>query len=1248
MILKFPNLDALQKALGKKLIPPEVSQTALQAGFDDQDQLWLETAASLSRAALAELKKLNIQNPRTCSVKLNLKLSTWSDLATSQKYLLFADLDTLRVALSTGSVPVHVAQAPVVAGFDDQESIWVETPSNLTQAALKQLRKLGVQYAPKSNARLMARVSCWPELLPLYTDSVPTDHLEQTPVLFDLPTGERLAHLVTEVLRLGNDRQSFRWLDAKGADGSDPEASRALLRVVGPPYYSLLRAIDRQGQATAPIAFLERAPRVWVELGYTHPLIEQVKPGPGQLLLVRPPRQWTLIEEAPFRDVYEVMEYALPDQPVAWNEGSMEDKFKVSLSLKSGGSTEGGELWVLTDNPVEEVNHFVQNADEQIQNRLSFAVGKHGGKTTIVLRVRHSKLPPPVLILKATAYRPFLKLPNLFLPCGTWLHPKLRRDVVRQLLAEDNSVVTWLAPAGSGSFTPQSLPEDAFRPLTDWVDYVLDHDKEALQAWVQAAQFDFEPFVCDEEQPTKPKKATGSDRPRGKGGSSTSQDIDFPESVPVQEGKKKNTAEFTALEEDILDAEPADLDLLKLQQDLHLLEDQFQSLEGGLDIPERQELWPELARLNTALNNTDDASVCWLNALWGLDTPSGDYSWKWFRVEAGGVPVRNEPGTPRNRSWVSRMTLAGRANRELTAEDLDWLLNMAEPSSADLRALASILVWGCRNAPSPALLDRLNPLQRFLETHERLLPVRAAWLAWSSLVQLSKGDVLALARARDRLLERLFHNGLRPEQDLPSFLRFAGQPTSLRFRAVRQWLTELAEMAHDWMKAPGQRCAATANNAGYIDLIFSFGLARLGEPEASRELLDRAHTVLIGKDDVHDFLFNAFKYRIDQARESKPHTGPLPLEQMEYLEHMERMPRYVVDRLRQHSRILEPHLKIDPYRHWSSRTSDLEQKLAELVDLNDRKEVANRVHQLLREVPKGVRGAEARARILRAALELAPRVSEDFGREMLDQVMPTYDSLPETRDQNGLMEQANFLEKALFVAGHYDRIEHLHPLVGRFQTLLQSQKGDKAIHAIESLAGQVLRSLRKLGMREEIDQLLNLMEGVILQGQDIQHLDIQKMQNWPASLKALLHVAGERFYFGRDRQAEPVLQAVRAHLFREESGASIKDRTSLACVYAKTVGQAAVEVAQKRLEELFRNLAGIRDTYTTNSYSIQSGGDSKPGYGLSQLDVVEAVVLAVASEDFTLGSHARRWLDDDEFIVRRRIHRDLRAMLAHS
>src|SRR5262249_19814543 len=135
------------------------------------------------------------------------------------------------------------------------------------------------------------------------------------------------------------------------------------------------------------------------------------------------------------------------------------------------------------------------------------------------------------------------------------------------------------------------------------------------------------------------------------------------------------------------------------------------------------------------------------------------------------------------------------------------------------------------------------------------------------------------------------------------------------------------------------------------------------------------------------------------------------------------LPRNVVDRLRKHSVILEPDQRINPYRHWGARISEFEKALAELTDLTDRAELARRVEKLLAEVPKGSKGGEGRARVIRAGLEAAPRVGEDFARKMLEQAVPAYDALPETKELAQLTDQAAFLEKALFVAGHFGRTD---------------------------------------------------------------------------------------------------------------------------------------------------------------------------------------------------------------------------------
>jgi hypothetical protein len=731
-----------------------------------------------------------------------------------------------------------------------------------------------------------------------------------------------------------------------------------------------------------------------------------------------------------------------------------------------------------------------------------------------------------------------------------------------------------------------------------------------LDAWVQASRFDFEAFVCDDDGRPRKKAPPAPEKKQG------------PRATSKRSGARSDDVkELKAVEpeavvdlpvEDAMAVGPNEIELRRLA-----LEAEFLEIEGGLDAPERLKMWQELATLNAAQGILDDAAVCWMNVLWPQEPASADDAARWYRAEASG-----------DRSWAKG---ALDRNQNVAGAELKRLLGHPEPAGADLRALTALLVLAAgRASPPPALIERLNAVGRFLEKHEHLLPVRGAWLAWYHFARLSGGDVLALAHARDRLLERLFQEGLRPERDLPTFLRFAGQPSGQRFRAVRQWFAALPEAAKAWSAKTWSVGAANEPTAAYIDLVFAFGLARLGDTEPARASVKRVANVLTHRDDVHSFLHRAFEYRIRQAMDGKPHGGPLPDALVDELDLMEKMPRYLVERLLERSRILEPDRAVDAYRHWTLGDDPLGKELAELADLRDPKQVEERTKTLLRAVPDGARGSDLRSRVLRVALDQAPRVGEDFGRDLLARVAPAFDDLAVSSDVQVVVNQATLLEKGLAVAAHFDRPEHVHPLLERFRNMLAAQQGDLGVQAIESLAGQCFRGLRKLGMRAETDGLLTLMAQVLLAGRDAAAPDLPAQ---PAALRALLHVAGGWYYFGRDRQAESVLQKVRGVLFNKDSGLLPKDQAQLAGTYARTAGQAPLEMARVRLEELFDKLPPIRDQLTTQSH-----------YYLLHLNVVEAIVLAVVSDDFTMGTDARRWLDDDEYLVRKRIHRDLRAL----
>jgi cellulose synthase operon protein C len=1168
----------------------------------------------------------------------------------------FPDLDTLRLAITSSVVPPEISLAPAVGAVDDDGHVWMQPTEALPKKSVTALRKLGVESYEANGDLKAEEVTCWLQMLPVVRDPAPPTLSAQAPVIFDLPEAGQLPGLVAEMLRLGNDRQGFRWL-------KDGKKERVLLRVIGPPYYSLLRAFETGNQESAPRAYVERSPGVWVELGHTHTLVEYLKPKPGKVLFLRPDRQWEFFDEGPFRDIYEILDFTLPDATVGWTPTDPGPRLKVPLRLAPAGGNEPAEMWVLRHSAFDQVDALVRNADNHLLNRLAFAVGEHQGEKSIVLRVRPSKQAPPVLVLPdAVSFRPFLKLPNLFMPSGQRLQPPLRRDAVRQLLADDPDRIVWLYPGADGHFTPESLPDSSFRPLHDWVEYVLDHDQKSLQEWIDAARFDFGAFVCKDDVDTTPKPPKGK-VPRGDRKSMLTDDMDDDQAeavpVPVAEKSKKKQAkeedDFAVLEE----IKPSEL-----QQKLRDVQNQFLANEGPLDDATRKALWPEMASLNAALSQTDDAAICWLNAMWDHDGPPPDWVWAWTRAEIASWLKEQKLWPPPE--WAAHWGRndARTSGKGIVGEELDSLLELKEALPAHMRTLVSCILlaaWADTESPKPrgagrsvnrsaqAIIDRLPQIQAFLEKWENRLGIRAVWLAWTSLARLSAGDVLSLAKARDRLLERLLSHGMNLEYDMPTFLRFSGQQSSERYLLVRDRVVGLQKLSQNWIKdcyaADGSHNQNAAEyTQAYKNLMFAFGLARLGEVGECHRLKQRATQALEKKDDVHTFLLNAFTYRVEEALAGRPHSGPLPPDYRGYLQEIvakskaarmdapERNYPYFIDRLRHTSLILEPQEKIDPYRAVIASTNEMAKMITELYAIQDRQALEEAVEKLLKAPKK----PWEKLRLMHAALELAPRLREDYVISIVARLVAMRDAIATVEDSHDLEMRAKLLERALFLAGHYDRAEYLQQLVNSFIHLLSVQKGDMAAQALEPVAGQSLRCLRKLGLREEIDSLLQKMTDLIMQGDSLPAMRnrFKAADQWVTPLRTLLHIASGWFYFGRNEQAIPILDEARNLLFATDNKPTAVYRAGLASTYAMTLGQAPVDFALKRFEELFKKLGPLADGFVTKSH-----------YSRLQLQVIESVVLAVVSDDFAVGQNVRRWLDEDEYLVRSRIHRDLRAFM---
>ncbi len=1183
--------------------------------------------------------------------------------------LLFPDTDTLKLALASSIVGPDVALAPAALTIDTQGRFYVEPTVSLSRTTMKNLDRIGVKGSKRHGSTSPEKVANWLQIVPLQKEAGTPEFSSQAPVLFELESADDLPVLVAEMLRLGNDKQSFRWF----------EGARVLLRVLGPPYYTLLRALDKTASGTkgSVRAYLERAPRVWVEIGSTHPFAKQIRTPEDQLLLLRSPRQWLFLEDAPFQDVYDILQFELPKLPVGWNETTAPQKMTVPLKLSAGNAADVPELWVLRDdaltpggtgilpvhlnstgkmpvppNSIAQLDSFVRDADDRLLQRLTFAVASDAkGNRVVVLRTRPSKLAPPALPLEnALGFKPFWKLPNLFLPAGKRLHPTLRRDAVRRLLADDPDQVVWLQPDGTGGFIPESVPDAAFRSLEDWVDYLIETNQEPLAAWIEATRFDFDQFLCTDPGGPKPKPPVPEEEILSKEEQAT---VAKPVVAKPTRGKPSASvvnAELAPL------AEALPVSAWRLQREG--LEAKFLGIVGPLDAPARQALWPKLATANAGEGSRAEAAICWLNALWIADDATrGIAIDSWAQAEFPNVEA------------------------SLNAKELDRRLAARKPSVEELRMLVAGFLWLSQKPPS-WLKERLPTIQKFFETHESSMPVRAVWLVAVQQAKLANSDVLGLAHVRDRLLLRLLEEGLRAERDLPLFLRYAGLKDSARLRVVRDKALELHQTARQWIET-------LPMNLPFVDLLFAFALAKLGEATTAKQLVEDARPFIeksipeenaTTSDVANDFFFPAFAYRIEQALLDKPHRGPFPTKILDKVKAIRakvaevqkernaspalkkpagkgivineprgRMPAMnpyweseaVIDRLRQESRVFEPNEVPNPYRTSMKPEDPREIDLLRMTDIAEPKELSDRIRRYYKQSVTNKSPKEWRCRVLHEGLPLAPRVGEQFALELLNLV-------PEALSADGIAignpptlgeiakVRGELIDRALVLAAQYGQVEFVQKIVNQFTGLIRLESDESRFAFINFAIGQCLRNLKKLGMPDQIDRLLTRVQAQVFpEGTvaDLRERYAVKPESWLRVLQTLLHMAGGWLMIGQSARANEILDAARAELFAMgPSKLAAMDITNLALAYIAALGHGPSESGIARIKEFFTIIPATR---------ILSPWTGARTYSRQPLKVIEEVVHAVISDEFALGPVGRKWLDDDEYIVRNRIHADM-------
>ena len=772
-----------------------------------------------------------------------------------------ADETALVATLQAGLIPKAVLNAPVRV-HRGPAGLQLEPSVPLSSTARAKLRRAGIQVVDASLEE-GAVVPDWVQVVQCHRDQADAQSALEPPtgeVLFLVEAPSRPMTICAELLRLGCVNQQLA--SFVGADGS----ARTMIKVMAPPYYVVLRALDRAGGLRV---FSERAPNVWLELGWSHPLTPGSAPARKNVLLIPAAGHWMTVPDGPWTALDPLLQVEPPLND-RWTSLPIEDRISVSLRLEPFSRAPEPRLWVLAGDDVHGIiERWLSTVPSSIVDQIHFARVRNGRASMFLLRSPQLGQPPPSLELPGSAFAPRADLPNLYLPVGTLLAPPLTSEQIRMRIAPDPDELVWVEDGQP--LVAHRVAENAFTPLADWADYVIAEASEPLTAWMDRTIFDFDRYRVAADPVAETPQRSAAQRV---GRSPIDNDVDLDtgdEDEPLDE-RQPSQPTWTPV--------PA---LLSHTATASAAEEQRLAALTRADVT--LEDWLALGRVLAAEGRSRDAALAFARAAWMLEDPSDVY-----------------------RSWTAATPLDAR---------LIDALKRIDAVDAETLVAAHLLHAASSHSPPSRSLD-LTVAQQWLKGAENKLPVHILWLTRFALAEAVGGDALGLLRTRDLITVRI-EDGLSIARDVPSFVRSIGNETEappadfLRERLQVLWTTfAQTERKKSWNEAPEPLTRA------YVAFLIKWGLARLGDGNPFSGLdvdaIDRT-------DPGHDALVQLYEARISQALDGAETSALVPAGHSDRIRELPSFVRFKVERLWQGSPVLGGASGQDPFRRWADKSA---------------------------------------------------------------------------------------------------------------------------------------------------------------------------------------------------------------------------------------------------------------------------------------------------------------------------------------
>jgi hypothetical protein len=532
---------------------------------------------------------------------------------------------------------------------------------------------------------------------------------------------------------------------------------------------------------------------------------------------------------------------------------------------------------------------------------------------------------------------------------------------------------------------------------------------------------------------------------------------------------------------------------------------------------------------------------------------------------------------------------------------LELLPRFDDPTHHQARTVAAELAahHAAGTSGLPEGVD-LAELQRWLRHHRRLLDLRSQWLAHTAIAACTGGDRLGLMQARDAILNDL-RDGMPAVANVPAFVRCHDSLGDVH--SAPRLGRELDGLVDNALTSPRQQSSMEAPlqlTGAYLHLLAAWGLATLGETDAARQHHQEARQLLgeAGSNDpVHAVCRHAYEARIDQALKGMPLSSPLPNEITRRRSELDRLERYKVDRLYQASHILEPVRQLDPFASFTRQ--DRDPAAAGLVASGDAQLLAAHIDYQIERLD------QLEAAQLETLLELLS-------------LLPTADTVERLQRLLGLAGRLSpgqrllLLRESVLVADTSERDDLVTDCLSAFEQLAADTD------SVRDLASTIARcgpALRRAGLTARVRVLLEQLHRL-----PAGDTAVDQVQARLALVTAGAAIGDTGGVTGSLTSAFSVLP-----------GLALEPRLELIRAIGMALARTTADQAIAGVQRLLGQLPQITDSYNTNSH-----------FCLSMLHFFESMVLTLASDDLSMSTWARAWVEQDTHLLVRRIASDLR------